>query len=87
MEIKKLIRNKILVEIAPAETQTAAGIFLPGVAVQNKLEGKVLTIGPKVTSVKEGDTIRYYDHCGSSVTHNGKDCLILNELNDVIAVL
>lgn len=87
MEIKSLIKNKVLVEVSPAETQTASGLFLPGSAVKSKFEGKVLMIGPLVTSMKEGDTVRYYEHCGAPVTHNGKDCLILHELNDIVAVL
>ena len=87
MKIKSLIRNKVLVEVSPAETKTASGLFLPGSAVKNKLEGTVLMVGPLVTSMKEGDTVRYYEHCGASVTQNGKDCLILHELNDIIAVL
>jgi chaperonin GroES len=87
MVIKSLIKHKVLVEISEAETQTASGLFLPGSAVKNKLEGKVLMVGPLVTSMKEGDMIRYYDHCGAPVTHDNKNCLILNELNDIVAVL
>lgn len=87
MIIKSLIRNKILVEISPAETQTASGLFIPGSAAKEKFEGKVLMVGPKVTSMKEGDTIRFYEHCGAPVSHDNKNCLILNELTDVIAVL
>lgn len=87
MIIKRLIRNKILVEISPAETQTASGLFIPGSAAKEKFEGKVLMVGPLVKSMKEGDTIRYYEHCGAPVTHDNKTCLILNELNDVVAVL
>lgn len=87
MEIKSLIKNKVLVEVSPAEIQTASGLFLPGSAVKSKFEGKVLMVGPLVTSMKEGDKVRYYEHCGAPVTHNGKDCLILHELNDIVAVL
>jgi chaperonin GroES len=87
MVIKSLIKHKVLVEISEAETKTESGLFLPGSTVKNKLEGKVLMVGPLVTSMKEGDTVRYYEHCGVSVSHNGKDCLILNELNDIVAVL
>jgi chaperonin GroES len=87
MVIKSLIKHKVLVEISEAETKTASGLFLPGSAVKNKLEGKVLMVGPLVTSMKEGDTIRYYDHCGAPVVHDNKNCLILHELNDVVVVL
>lgn len=87
MKIKSLIRNKVLVEVSDAETKTASGLFLPGSAVKNKLEGKVLMIGPLVSSIKVGDTIRYYEHCGAPVPHDNKNCLILHELNDIVAVL
>lgn len=87
MLIKSLIRNKVLVEVSPAETKTASGLFIPGSAVKDKLEGKVLMTGPLVRSMKEGDMVRYYDHCGVAVTHDGKECLILHELNDIVAVL
>lgn len=87
MKIKTLIRNQVLVEVSPAETKTASGLFIPESAIKDKLEGKVLMTGTLVKSMKEGDMVRYYDHCGVEVTHEGKNCLILHELNDIVAVL
>ena len=87
MHIKKIIRDKVLVEISEAVTKTASGIFLPGEAVKKPLEGKVIMVGPATKKVKVGDTVRYYDHCGTPIEYQGKDCIFLKEEFDIIVIL
>jgi chaperonin GroES len=87
MKIKQLIRSKVLVEISEAVTQTASGIFLPGEAIKKPLEGKVIMAGSDVQSVKVGDTVRYYDHCGIPMEYEGKNCIFLKEKTEIELVL
>lgn len=87
MEIKSLLNDKVLVEISQAETQTASGIFLASESIKKTLEGRVLLVGPKVKTVKVGDRIKYYDHCGVAVEHQGKECLFLKEATEIELVL
>jgi chaperonin GroES len=84
MTISSLVKDKVLVEISPAETQTASGLFLPGgSSVKSKFEGTVLMCGPHVKGLKVGDKVRYYEHCGTEVEHDGKNCIILREEGEV----
>jgi chaperonin GroES len=87
MEIKSLTRDKVLVQISEAVTQTASGIFLPGEVIKKPLEGKVIMVGPTTKKVKVGDMVRYYDHCGSPIEYQGKDCIFLKEEFDIIVIL
>jgi chaperonin GroES len=87
MEIKSLIRNKVLVEISEAKTKTASGIFLSGEAIKKPLEGKVIMTGPTTKKIKVGDTVRYYDHCGVPIEYQGKECIFLKEEFDIIVIL
>lgn len=87
MEIKSLLKDNVLVEISPAITQTASGLFLASESIKKTLEGTVLMTGPKVQSVKIGDRVRYYDHCGIAVEHQGKDCLFLKESTEIELIL
>ncbi|MGH2666062.1 GroES family chaperonin [Flavobacterium sp.] len=82
----KVIGKRVLVEkIVPAE-KTAAGIFIP-IANQKQNEGIVLAVGDKTKYIKVGDKVRYYQHAGVYVEHDGKECLFLHEENDIELVL
>ena len=47
----------VLVERAPAETETAGGIILPENAGGTPEEGYILSVGSEVTDLKVGDTV------------------------------
>lgn len=84
MTVKNLVKDKVLVEISTAETKTASGIFLPGgSSVKSKFEGKVLMTGPLVRALNVGDEVRYHEHCGVEIDHDGKKCIILREEGEV----
>ena len=87
MEIIRLIRDKVLVEIIEPETKTASGIYIPTDSSQKTLKGIVFMVGPEVQFVKPGDTVKYYDHCGSAIEYQGKNCLFLKEKTDIEVVL
>lgn len=83
--IKALIRDKVLVEPLPMDTTTDSGIFITESVAKNKFRGTVLMIGSKVQFLKVGMVVQYYDHCGTVVEHEGKECLVLKEKDDIIA--
>jgi co-chaperonin GroES (HSP10) len=84
MTIKNLVKDKVLVQISEVETQTASGLFLPGgSSLKSKLEGTILMVGPNVKGLNIGDSVRYYEHCGTEVEHDGKNCIILREEGEI----
>ena len=87
MQIKKLIRDKVLVKITEAVTQTASGIFIPGESVKKSLEGKVAMTGPNVINVQVGDNVRFYDHCGVPIEYQGENYIFLKEKVDIELIL
>jgi chaperonin GroES len=87
MEIISILRDKVLVEIIEPETKTASGIYIPTDASSKTLKGTVLMVGPKVQFVKPGDTVKYYDHCGSIMEYQGKNCIFLKEETDIEVIL
>jgi chaperonin GroES len=82
----KLLQNRILVKPIKGEQVTTSGIILPASA-KNKNTGKVLFTGLKVEVVEVGQVVKYHEHSGVEYTHNGEECLFLNEYPDVIAIL
>lgn len=87
MQIKSLPKDKVLVEKLPMEQSTSAGIILPSGDVNDKFKGTVLMVGPDVDFLKVGDVVKYYEHTGTEVEHDGKDCIILREKSEIIARL
>lgn len=87
MVIKTLIRDKVLVEILEAADKTASGIFIPTDSSKKTLKGKVLMNGPSVKHIKEGDKVKYYDHCGEPIEYQGKKCIFLKESTDIEVIL
>lgn len=87
MIIKSIIGSRVLVEVTAPKTQTASGIYIPGTSVKNPLEGKVLLVGPRVQALKVNDTVKYYEHCGTPLQYEGKDCLFLEEKTEIVAIL
>lgn len=87
MQIKSLPKDKILVEIMPLENKTESGIILVSGDGNDKFKGTVLMVGPLVDFIKVGNVVKYYEHVGTEVEHDGKNCIILREKSEVIAVL
>lgn len=84
----------ILIEPAPKEEKTPAGIVLPDVAEEKPQEGKVIATGPdsvedgKVIKcpVKVGDKIIYKKWGGNEIKVDGKELLLL-KFEDLMAVV
>lgn len=75
--------NRIIVEPAPAETKTAAGIIIPDNAKEKPQKGIVVAVGDddkdKTPVLKEGDEVIYGKFSGTELKWEGKDYLIMKE--------
>lgn len=82
--------DRILVEAAAAETQTASGIIIPDTAKEKPQEGTVVAVGEgtsdKPVTVKVGDKVLYGKYSGTEVTLEGGEYLIMRN-TDVFGTL
>ena len=89
MNVKPL-SERVLVEPAAAETQTAGGIYIPDTAKEKPQKGTVIAVGPgkvdEPTTVKVGDTVLYGKYSGTELTFEGKDLLMMRE-SDLLAII
>lgn len=84
----------VLIEPAPKEEKTAAGIVLPDVADEKPQEGKVIVVGPDSIEngqkikcpVKVGDTVIYKKWGGNDIKVDGKELLLL-KFEDLMALV
>lgn len=77
--------DRVLVNPSKAE-EKKNGIIL--VDTQKKQDtGKVILIGVKSKTIKEGDMVQFYPNSGIKIHYNGMDCLLLSEAHEVIAIL
>ncbi|GMV88053.1 MAG: hypothetical protein AMXMBFR81_09840 [Chthonomonas sp.] len=91
----KPLHDRIIVEAASKEQQTASGIYLPDTAQEKPQRGTVLAVGPgkrldsgqlAPVDVAVGDTVLYGKYSGTEVNVGGKDYVILRA-EDILAVL
>ena len=91
----KPIKDRIVIRVLEAETQTKSGLFIPDAAAEKPSQGEVLAAGlGRVTQdgvtismdVKVGDRVLFSKHAGQAVKANGKEFLILRE-DDVMAIV
>lgn len=94
MQMLKPIYDRIIVKPLAKEEKTSGGLFIPGVAQEIQPCGTVLITGPgrrepngniKPMTIKNGDVVYYAATDGLPVSHDGHECLIMNEA-DVIAI-
>ncbi len=91
MELKiKPLSDRVVIEPAAAETQTASGIFIPDTAKEKPQKGKVIAVGngkkDYAMTVKIGDEVLYGKYAGTELKLEGKDYLIMRE-DDILAVI
>lgn len=86
----KPLADRVIIEPAAAETQTASGIIIPDTAKEKPQKGTVVAVGngkkEEPLTVKVGDVVLYEKFAGTSLKHEGKDYLIMRE-DDVIAIV
>ena len=86
----KPLSDRVIVEPAAAETQTASGIIIPDTAKEKPQKGTVLAVGngkkDEPMTVKVGDTVLYGKYAGTDLKLDGKDYLIMKE-NEIFGIL
>jgi chaperonin GroES len=89
MNIKPLA-DRVLVEPAAAETKTSSGIIIPDSAKEKPQKGTVVAVGSGTKdnpiTVTIGDSVLYGKYAGTELQHEGKDYLIMKEI-DIIAIV
>ena len=91
----KPLEDKVLVQIAEAETTTASGLVIPDSAAEKPQEAVVIAVGPGrlddngnrvAVDVKEGDTVVFSKYGGTELKYSGEEYLILSQ-RDILAVI
>ena len=91
----KPLEDKVLVQIAEAETTTASGLVIPDSAAEKPQEAVVIAVGPGrlddngnrvAPDVKEGDTVVFSKYGGTELKYNGEEYLLLSS-RDLLAVI
>jgi chaperonin GroES len=84
------LADRVLVEPAPAEEKTAAGIIIPDTAKEKPQKGTVVAVGPgkkdEPMTVKVGDSVLYGKYAGTELTIDGNNYLIMRE-SDIVAII
>ncbi|OHX64976.1 co-chaperone GroES [Flammeovirga pacifica] len=86
----KPLADRVLIEPAAAETQTASGLFIPDNAKEKPQKGTVVAVGngtkDEPLTVKVGDTVIYGKYSGTELNLDGSDYLIMREA-DILAIV
>ena len=86
----KPLADRVIVEPAPAEQRTAAGIIIPDTAKEKPQRGTVVAVGPgkkdEPMTVKPGDVVLYGKYAGTEISIEGSDYMIMRE-SDIVAII
>ncbi|MEI6123056.1 MAG: co-chaperone GroES [Bacteroidota bacterium] len=84
------MKDRVLIEPAPAEEKTAGGIIIPDTAKEKPQKGKVVAVGKgkkdEPMTVKVGENVLYGKYSGTEVIIEGKTYLIMRE-DDIYMVI
>ncbi len=84
----KPLDDRVLVKPIEAESRTESGLYLPEMAKERPMQGKVVAVGPgkllgngarSAMEVKRGQTVVFGKYAGSEIEFKGEDHLILRE--------
>ena len=79
----KPIKNNVIVELIEKEKVTSSGIVLSSADPVEANKGKVISVGPNVDLVKEGDIILPNWNAARKAKYNGTDYYIVSE-DDIV---
>lgn len=90
----KPLADRVVIEVAEAETKTASGIILADTSKEKPMKGKVIAAGPGAyqngvmvpMTVKEGDMVVYSKYSGSEIKLDGQELLIVRQ-SDILAIV
>lgn len=89
------LHNHLLVQQEGESDRTPGGLYIPAMAQDRPLKGKVIAIGKggynkkgklRPLDVRVGETVLFGPHAGSKVAFSGQELLILKE-DEVLAVV
>jgi len=83
----KLIGNRILAEVIPAEEKTESGIIIPEKINLKKNRAEIVLVGPEVKHYKVGQIIIYNPQNAIFDVVRGTDCVFLKENADIIGLI
>lgn len=75
----KPLGNKIRIDKDAIKTHTDSGMELPDSAQKDVVTGTVISVGDKVTVVKEGDRVAFQRTAGVTVDVDGEDVFYIRE--------
>ncbi len=79
----KPLSDRVIIEPAAAETQTASGIIIPDTAKEKPLRGKIVAAGAgkkdEPMTVKVGDSVLFGQYSGTEIKIDGLTYLIMRE--------
>jgi len=86
----KPLKDRVIVEPAPAEEKTAGGIIIPDTAKEKPLKGSIVAVGDgkkdEPMTVKVGDKVLFGKYAGTEINIDGNEYLMMKE-DDIYAIL
>ena len=91
----KPLADRVIIEPAAAETQTASGIIIPDTAKEKPQKGEVVAVGlgklndkgeREPMDVKAGDVVLYAKYAGTDIKIDGTEYKILS-VKDALAII
>lgn len=76
----RLLKDRVLVLLPPAQTTTRSGIHLAPALPEPVTAGRVVLTGPTVRDVAKGDYVTFPPTAGDALAYRGYACLLLREL-------
>ena len=73
------IKNNVIIELIEKEKVTSSGIVLSSADPVEANKGKVVSVGPNVDLVKEGDMVLPNWNAARKTKYNGTDYYIVSE--------
>jgi chaperonin GroES len=79
------IKNKVIVELIDKEKVTSSGIVLPSADPVEANKGKVVSLGPDVEIVKEGDMVLPNWNAARQIKYNEFEYYVVSE-DDIVLI-
>ena len=80
------LADRVLLKEEKAESTTKSGIILPDSAKEKPQAAVVVSVGPDVDQVKEGDKVIYTEYAGTEVKYQEEEYTIVDQ-KDIIAIV
>ena len=82
----KPLGDRVVLKQQEAEEKTKSGIILPDSAKEKPQAAVVVSVGPDVDQVKEGDKVIYTEYAGTEVKYQEEEYTIVAQ-KDIIAIV